>query len=242
MQQQDYTALTDYLSLIMADKAQLAQLAHREPILFELCRDWVAFVEGNRPKPTAGPFPASAELTAVQAAIFDNWPCGKRVKGRPNRYGMAIEFWTSTKIQTSQRNNWQRKANTAMMGADDLQRWLRKTLRENAGRKNPLSEAYLAKLVQLSTEMGDDEYIGLLVDKTSAEGTVYYDFQYVYASIKDNAAWAVLSLHDASMPLPAFVTTQADGEPLNRSRGVILQSRADLSGFSTKWATDGEAA
>lgn len=230
----------DHLKLIIQDRALTAQLAHQEPALYELCRDWVSIIEANRPKPAKGPFPSVAGLTAVQAAIFDNWPDGRAPARKPNRYGMQIEMWTADpdRIRTHLRRNYQRKAEVRLMSSAEMLKWCKTRRRDNAKRLHPLSDDFITALENFSSDLGPNEFVGLLGDK-DGEGTVYYDMQFAYARI-DPATDEVMVrvILDGQLELAPFSKEQANGVPFSKVAGnIILQSRNDLSGFSTSWAT-----
>jgi len=239
MNNQVFSDFISHLAIIGADPALMSSMAAKNPALYDAARHWVTSVEADRPKPVAGPFPAKASITAIQAAVFDNWPQGRPVKGQPTRFGMAIEFWTAPadQIQTARLKNYQRKANVKLLDGVSLTRWITKANKENAGRKNPLGASYLRQLAILADGMQPDERVGMLVDKTGAEGTVYYDFQFIFVRMAEDGVTATLMLADDIIDLAPFCNLQANGQPLRGN--VIWQSRNDLCGFSVTWATGG---
>lgn len=241
MNNQDFSDFINHLVFIGEDLALMSSMAAKNPALYDAARHWVTTVEDGRPRPVAGPFPGKPDITAIQAALFDNWPQGRPVKGQPNRFGMALEIWTAPadQIQTARLKNYQRKANVKLLDGPSLTRWLTKAKKENAGRKNPLTPSYLDELAVFAEAMAPDEMIGMLVDKTGAEGTVYYDFQFIFVRMAEGRLSASLMLGEDTIDLAEFSNLQANGQPLRGN--VIGQSRNDYCGFSVTWATGSAA-
>lgn len=183
------------------------------------------------------PLPPVEAMNAVQAAVFDNWPSDRRVTGRPNRYGMAIEIWTAPpeRINVARRGNYQHKVNVALMDAKAIKAWVKTVEKTNAKRLNPLSADFLAGLADVAVMMGPGEFVGVCAVKTHGAGHVYFDHQWVHVLLDGEQTRATISIDGAGLVLPTFSSTAPNGEPLGA--GVILQSRLDRSGFSTSWAT-----
>lgn len=181
--------------------------------------------------------PAIEAMNAVQAAVFDNWPDGRRTAGRPNRYGMAIEIWTAPpeRINVARRGSHQHKVNVALMDAKTIKAWAKAMEKTNAKRLNPLSVDFLAGLADVAAMMGSGEFLGVCAAKTHGAGHVYFDHQWVHVRLDGEATRATISIDGAGLVLPTFSTTAPNGDQLGA--GVILQSRLDRSGFSTSWAT-----
>lgn len=181
--------------------------------------------------------PPIEDMNAVQAAIFDNWPEGRRVTGRPNRYGMAIEIWTvpPERINVARRGSYQHKVNIALMDARAIKAWTKTMEKTNSKRLNPLSADFLAGLADVTGMMGPSEFVGVCAVKTHGAGHVYFDHQWVHVRLDGDKTRATISIDGAGLVLPTFSTTAPNGGQLGA--GVILQSRLDRSGFSTSWAT-----
>jgi hypothetical protein len=181
--------------------------------------------------------PPIEAINAVQAAVFDNWPEGRRVTGRPNRYGMAIEIWTAPpeRINVARRGSHQHKVNVALLDAKAIKAWTKTMEKTNSKRLNPLSADFLAGLAEAGTIMGPGEFLGVCAVKTPGAGHVYFDHQWVYVRLDGDKTRATISIDDAGLVLPTFSTTAPNGDQLGA--GVILQSRLDRAGFSTSWAT-----
>ena len=181
--------------------------------------------------------PPIEAMNAVQAAVFDNWPSDRRVTGRPNRYGMAIEIWTAPpeRINVARRGNYQHKVNVALMDAKAIKAWVKTVEKTNAKRLNPLSVDFLAGLAEAATIMGPGEFLGVCAVKTPGAGHVYFDHQWVHVRLDGEATRATISVDGVGLVLPTFSSTAPNGDQLGA--GVILQSRLDRAGFSTSWAT-----
>ncbi|WP_292026213.1 hypothetical protein [Brevundimonas sp. UBA2416] len=181
--------------------------------------------------------PPIEAMNAVQAAVFDNWPSDRRVTGRPNRYGMAIEIWTAPpeRINVARRGNYQHKVNVALMDAKAIKAWVKTVEKTNAKRLNPLSVDFLAGLAEAATIMGPGEFLGVCAVKTPGAGHVYFDHQWVHVRLDGEATRATISIDGVGLVLPTFSSTAPNGDQLGA--GVILQSRLDRAGFSTSWAT-----
>ena len=134
--------------------------------------------------------PPIEAMNAVQAAVFDNWPSDRRVTGRPNRYGMAIEIWTAPpeRINVARRGNYQHKVNVALMDAKAIKAWVKTVEKTNAKRLNPLSVDFLAGLAEAATIMGPGEFLGVCAVKTPGAGHVYFDHQWVHVRLDGEAA------------------------------------------------------
>ena len=87
---------------------------------------------------TPARLPPIEAMNAVQTAIFDNGPEGRRVTGRPNRYGMAIEIWSvpPERINVARRGSHQHKVNVALMDAKAIKAWVKTMEKTNAKRLN----------------------------------------------------------------------------------------------------------
>lgn len=181
--------------------------------------------------------PPIEAMNAVQAAIFDNWPEGRRVTGRPNRYGMAIEIWTAApeRINVARRGSYQHKVNIALLDAAAVKAWTKTMEKTNSKRLNPLSLDFLAGLTDVAAIMGPDEFVGVCAVKTHGAGHLYFDHQWVHVLLDGEQTRATISIDGAGLVLPTFSGTAPNGGQLGA--GVILQSRLDRSGFSTSWAT-----
>ena len=181
--------------------------------------------------------PPIEAMNGVQAAIFDNWPEGRRASGRPNRYGMAIEIWTAPpeRINVARRGSHQHKVNIALMDAKALKLWVRKMQRTNAKRRNPLSADFLAGLDEAVSVLGPSELVGVCAVKTHGAGHVYFDHQWVHVLLDGDQTRAIISIDGVVLLLPSFSKTAPNGDKFGS--GVILQSRLDRAGFSTSWAT-----
>src|ERR1019366_1508826 len=100
----DLDAVERHLELIVSDPPSRTSFRLEHPGFISLCRELVAEEPDNTPKP----FPPISTMTAIQAAIFDNWPDGKKVLNHHNRYGMALEGWTEPArgINVAKRKNY----------------------------------------------------------------------------------------------------------------------------------------
>ena len=221
-----------HLSLISSDHALLNSFRARHPALIRLFRQIGAEPEYDGPKP----FPPISEMTAIQAAIFDNWPGGARAKGHPNRYGMAIEVWTAPadQINVAKKGSHQFKGNVRLMDADELKARIAGLCTSKL--RNPITAEYAEALRSVQGGMLPGDYVGLISTKTRQDGTHYHDRQFVFVSLGRECPVAVMSVGGECLRLPSFSSSQPNGKPLGTN--VILQSRFDGCGFSSSWATD----
>lgn len=227
-------ALIEHLNLIASDPALLNQLRHQHPGFVDLCRVIVP------PPPPTIPkigFPAIPTMTAVQVALFDNWPQGRRVDGKPCRYAMTFEIWTceADRINVNKRNH-QQKASAALMDRKALLTWLKARLKDNDRKQEEyrLSDGFLADLVDVADGMKDNDYVGLFAHKTP--GTRFFDSQLIHVRLDGSNTVASLIVDGEVLALPTFSPFKPNST--ERHGGLVwLQSRADLCGFSTAWAT-----
>lgn len=176
-------------------------------------------------------------MNAVQAAIFDNWPQGKRAAGRPNRYGMAVEIWTDPPeaINVTRHRSHQHKVNLALMDAKAISTWVKTMQKSNGKRLNPLSDDFLTGLADVASTLRENEFVGVCAVRTPGAGTVYFDNQWVHVRLDGEETRAMLVIDGAALHLPTFSATASNGD--RHGGGVILQSRMDRAGFSVDWAT-----
>ena len=224
--------LADRLTTILSDPALTSAFKAKCPALEALLNavpaDVVRKVE---------PLPGIAAITAVQAAVFDNWPRGHPVKSYPNRYALAVEVWTAPadEIEVARLKDYQHKCSFGLMDAKTLRDWATRTTRQNPTRKHPLSEAYLADLVVAADALTPGQFIGVCCAKVHGEGTVYFDDQWVLVEISGPESVATLFIQCEPLQLAPFSEVQANGKP--HGGNVILQSRTDRVGFSSNWST-----
>jgi len=229
--------MTSHVTLTMALEV-VQEAAEADPALRSMIFARLGASDPRRPANDAPEcLPQIETMNAVQAAIFDNWPEGRRVTGRPNRYGMAIEIWTepSERINVARRGSHQHKVNIALMDAQAIKAWTKTMKKTNAKRLNPLSVDFLEELADFAAMMEADELVGVCAVKIAGSGHVYFDHQWVHVRLDGDQTNAILVIDGAGLNLPTFSSTAPNGNPLGV--GVILQSRLDRAGFSTSWAT-----
>ena len=202
-------------------------------------------VKQDRPPP---PAPEIETVTAIRAALFDNWPHGLFVKGHPNRWGMTIELWDrpADEIEAVRLNtmNFNFRTNVSLMDGNALKsqaRHLRKP------RVNPLSNVdhgYLDALLELSSHC-PTSLIGMFNttigtdDSDYHRGLYYHPYQFVLVTVTDGAVEsALISTGGGSIDLAPFVNTDCVGNPLKGK--VASQSRTDIIGFDPSWASNME--
>lgn len=232
------SALLDHLNLIASDRALLESFRKSNPAFVDLCR---VIVPAPEPVEPAIGFPAIDTMTAVQAALFDNWPQGRRVDGYPNRYAITFEVWTipGDRISVAKRNH-QKKASAVLMDRKAALAWLKTRVKDNPKKLEEYrsSDDFLLDLTDLIDGMQDGEFIGLFAHKT--KGTKFFDRQLVFVRLNGRETECSLIVNGAALHLPKF----SPFDPKDKPHGgkVWLQSRADLCGFSTAWATEERAA
>jgi hypothetical protein len=171
--------------------------------------------------------PPIEAMNAVQAAVFDNWPEGRRVAGRPNRYGMAIEIWTAPpeRINVARRGSYQHKVNIALMDAKAINAWVKTMEKTNAKRLNPLSVDFLAGLADVATMMGPGEFVGFCAVKTTAPATsisTISGFTCCSTAVRRARRYRSTALASSSRPSPVRRRTATSWAPeLSFSRGWI---------------------
>jgi len=188
------------------------------------------------------PCPAISAFTAVQVAIFDNWPGGFRAKNHPNRYGCAVEVWTKAaeNIRVTGKPNFDFKSSCALMDRTNLQRYV-KQLRKP--RNTPICPSYLDGLDIIAENMANDMRIGLIntvIDHDRGpyeRGGFYHAQQFViaYLGTTGEPNSMRLCIDGVTLDVAAFDNRDAGGKP--HGANVILQSRTDCSGFSNTWST-----
>lgn len=224
------TTLTQALAVV---KTAMQDPALRAMILAQL--DIPVANDTTRTVPTR--LPAISEITAVQTAIFDNWPQGRPVKSQPNRYGACLEIWTADadRINVARKGDYQHKVNLKLYDKAAFEAWLKRTNKENPTRKNPLGSEYLSRLADVPGCMDDGDLVGLCAVKTHGDGTVYFDDQFVIVR-QTAAGWAAtLFIGDEPLDLPPFDALASNGA--QHGGNVVAQSRMDRVGFSSNWAT-----
>lgn len=231
----DLHDVTDQLNRIASDPALLHAFRAQHPAFVDLCRIMVPPPEPTLP--VVG-FPPITTMTAIQAAIFDNWPQGRRVDRQPNRYAITFEIWTmeADRIDLKKLNH-QHKATAALMDRIALPKWLKTRLKENPKKMDDyrLSEGFLTDLLEISDQMLDRDYVGLFAHKT--KGTRFFDRQLVHVHLDGQNTQATFIVEGEPLVLPTFSSFKPNSA--DRLGGnVILQSRADLCDFSTAWATE----
>ena len=231
----DLHDLTEQLNLIASDPALLDSFRRKNPAFVDLCR---VIIPPSEPTVPVIGFPAISSMTAIQAAIFDNWPQARRVDRQPNRYAITFEIWTmeGDRIDLKKLNH-QHKATAALMDQMALLKWLKTRLKENPKKMDEyrLSEEFLSDLLDLSGDMRDGDYVGLFAHKT--KGTRFFDRQMVHVQLDGQNTRAIFFVEGVPLVLPTFSSFKPNST--DRLGGnVILQSRADLCGFSSAWATE----
>lgn len=228
--------------------ARMGEIAKADPAMLGMFRSKLASAgiidtpirQADKGPPP--PFPNVTDITAIQTAVFDNWPGGRQIKNQPNRYGMAVEVWTkpAEKIRvTNKKPNYDFKSQCALMDGDKLTAFI-KVLRKP--RKAPLPTDYLELLEGLAGQIGKHTLVGLINTNIKDDhqpyerGTYYHPYQFVIVGVRDGEITnARLALRKDTIELPAFDTSDAGGNP--HGGNVILQSRFDLCGFSKSWGT-----
>lgn len=188
-------------------------------------------------------WPSSNEITAIQTAIFDNWPNGRQVKGQPNQFGVTVEIWTkpAEKIKISgKRPNIDFKGSMAMLNSTKLKAFV-KVLRKP--RKAPLSDVYLETLEAIADDPDSNQLVGLVNTNVKDDnepferGIFYHEFQLFFMRMENGVpldARLILD-HQDMIELAPFDDKDVAGNP--HGKNVKFQSRMDLCGFSKTWDT-----
>ena len=227
---QDFDHFMNLLIEGMADKAYCVSLASRYP---EFARRCQAFLKADKPTPTG--MPSTDALTALQVGVCDNWGSDRPIKNRPNRYGAVVEGWTNpaSKIRTHRKGDYQAKLSAILMQRKELLATL-KRLGKMKG--CPISAEWLTTLSDYAMGMVEGQYVGMLAHKDPETGTTYFDDQAIFLDIEDDGLCGKLYVDGAVIELPPFSQFMPDGET-RLGGNFVFQSRADLCGFSSGWAT-----
>jgi hypothetical protein len=223
----DLTELYDHLKMIKPDRALTANFAYNNAALIDIMREM--FFDQPDEEREAAPFPAISDMTAVQATVFDNWPNGTRTKGRPNRFGMALEVWNcaSERIDITKRGNFQFKSNIRLLNDKELIKRIADLT--NPKRKLPISQNYADALGGFAG-MDKDCLVGLINSKQV--GTTYFEHQFVFVDMA--AKTGRLFIGDECVDL-VFSGVTGAGAKFNAN--IACQARVDLCGFSETWAS-----
>ncbi len=191
--------------------------------------------------------PAAPErnaITAIRAALFDNWPAGTFVKGTPNRFGMTLELWDrpaddieAVKLRTM---NHTFRSNMSLMDRKALRAQVKSLRKPRINTLSNVDPDYLDAIMTIS-EQNPGSLIGMFNttigtdDSEYHRGVYYHPFQFVVVEMKDGSVTSasVVTSLDGAIELAPFVKTDYAGDPLKGK--VIRQSRLDLVGFDPSW-------
>lgn len=230
--------LTTYFNLITQDQALMAAFRTKHPILTDMMRAVVGEEQQSEPPP---PLPPIDQITAMQDSIFDNWSKGKRTKGYPHRYKMAIKAWDLPAKQINFRTSKPCfSGNASMMTAAELLEHIPKI--SKASLKHPISTQYANDLRGLALAYPDC-LIGPILTKGKGDfGTLYHNEQVAVAELdaKGRIATVHLTFAGQSMTMPRFSPLDSKRNPLKGK--VVGQSRWSpdpwLQSRTSKWTTD----
>lgn len=197
-------------------------------------------VKKTTPPPKA---PASTSVTAIRAALWNNWPLGEFVKGHPNQYAMTLELWDlpaddieAVKVRSL---NYAMKTNVSLMGRKSLRAMLKHLRKPRINELSNVDPDYLDE-VQAISDANPNMLIGLLNtnihdDKSEyARGVYYHAYQLVTVEMDGaQVKSANVILSDGITPLSPFVAVDHGGDPLKGK--IVGQSRTDLVGFDPAW-------
>ena len=219
---------------LSADKALCSSLASKlrthAPDLVE------HLLNSEDAKKAALPFPPKANITALEATIFDNLiPYGgvrpKKGKGRSiERYKAVLKVWTCpvAEINFQSKRGCQR-FEVPLQSAEKLI----ETAKRHEKSRHELAEVLRA----LATS---DEFAGLggaLSSKPYGEGTAYHGLQVLMANDDmRNPSATFLDLQNKEIfPLPAFSRKDASGRSLIGN--ALVQSRYASDASLSNWRT-----
>jgi len=244
MRELDIQSFKDELRYYVNDDALRDMLRHRDPELIAM----MAAISAHNPKPktrtqeAVAPCPPLSDLTAIQATLWDNWPHGKKPKGKPNRYAVTIEAWTAgaDDLATDQ-PQWRKTGDLipSSMIVQEADRLHAKIKKDGSG--PTISDDYHDLLIALAeTSLPVESYVALL--RAKRPGTAYFDCQFVCLAFNGpHVTEGVFFLHGEWITLSQFATTTAKGNPLPAAKNgkgkALLQSRNDLCGFANQWDT-----
>jgi hypothetical protein len=235
--------ITDLVSTAEFDPAFIMMLKTRliTTGLWEKMGCPAPIVKRQGPPPGA---PHVSNITAIQTALWDNWPDGVYVKKNPNRYGFAIEIWDAPaddiEAYKVKAMNYTFKGNVGLMDRKALKAQV-KHLRKP--RVYAVDTGYLDALDAIADNLQPGTTVGLLnvniKDEASEynRGTFYPAYQFVVVTMDGGKVEeARLFIDGDPIALAPFVNTDFVGKPLGRN--VKAQSRLDVVGFSDEWATN----
>jgi len=223
------------LLTIQSDQALTNRFMARNPQFINCIR---AMLEATGPSKVR-PLPGTAPLNAVEVSIYDNWPAGKRVKSKPNRYGFSLNASDAVKPDPL---SWEYHFSGSLVSGDDLKE--RVTALQKPKLRNPISNdfrEFAHTLVDVHEDISLDYRFGLLQAKPHGEGTVYPDSHVLVVqldpqSTRYSVADANLFVGMDCMPLAPFVRSFAGGKGLTSN--VILQSRSARGTGMAGWQSD----
>lgn len=190
--------------------------------------------------------PPRDAITAIRAALFDNWPASVFVKGTPNRYGMTIELWDrpaedieAIKVRTM---NHAFRTNMSLMDKKALRAQVKHLRKPRINALSNVDTDYLDAIMAIS-EQNPTALFGMLNttigtdDSEYHRGVYYHPFQFVMVTMEDGQVTdaKVVTSVDGAIDLAPFVSTDYAGDPLKGK--VVAQSRLDRVGFDPSWAS-----
>lgn len=235
--------LLNYLRVIQNDKALSGAFASRNAEFMDIMGS-VLKLSARKP---IRPLPPVRDLTAVEIAILDNWPQGKKIKSKPVRYGFSLNASADDRPDVTA---WPYHFSGSLL---DRNAFIAKASELNRSKlANPISPAYvefieaLPELYAPEDDEPDDFLFGPLQGKIHGEGTVYphqhvlvlrLEHNKTKVLVRDAVLW--VGLGDGPLPLAPFVPFYAGSKPV--SDKVKLQSRTARGNAMRGWRSDAGA-
>lgn len=223
----------DQLRLIASDRALMNHFAAAHPEALAAMREIVAGT--NRPRLAIEDVEA---LTAIEMAVFDNWPGGRKVKSKPIRHGFGLSVTDAAKPDV---RSWPLHFSGSLITADQTREAIARI--SSPKRAEPISREHVLFLDALMGvyESTPGVLFGLPMSKAFGGGT-HYPASHALVVLTDPQA-ATFTVQQATLwvgvqqmkHLPDFDTRLAGGRPL--SGKAILQSRWSSAKSCQHWVT-----
>ncbi len=238
----DRSAVFDFAGICNQDPVYIDGFKHAlmESGLWAKMGGAVPVVKKTTPPP---PAPAASSVTAIRAALWDNWPTGEFVKGHPNRFAMTLELWDrpadDIEVVKVRSLNFAFKTNVSLMGRKSLKAMLKHLRKPRINTLTNVDPDYLDGIAAVA-EANPQALIGLINtnihdDRNEyARGVYYHPNQLVMVEMDGrDVESAKIVLTDGGIALSPFVTTDHAGEPLTGK--IAAQSRTDRIQFDPTW-------
>ncbi|WP_292063677.1 hypothetical protein [Brevundimonas sp. UBA7664] len=208
-----FAAVVAELDYLGQDNALLNCALHKNPDFVRWC-ERVVDRQHEASKGRVMPFPAFADVLALEATIFDNG------EDKKFRHKLTLKAYTGPRIKSWKRPDW---TATATLWPYDV---AVKTAKRS---KAKFTDATLALIEEMAA--GGSGYIGVFMH--TGGGSAYNDLHVVWVDLTDNRA--MVYTPNCQCWLAPFETTDAKNKPLKGN--AMLHSRSSSAMALDHWAT-----